>query len=67
MTNDERAALLGDELTQAIRAYVATPSDETLGTFCALLINRCASMAAAAVLGLHTRLDAVERRGTPDG
>lgn len=60
VTNDERAALLGDELTESIRAWRRDPSDATLGDFCAVLINRCASMAAAAVVALHERVEALE-------
>jgi uncharacterized small protein (DUF1192 family) len=60
MTTEERAALLGDELTRLIEAYIQTPNRETLGNFSAALINRCASMAAAAVISLHERVEELE-------
>jgi len=60
MTNEERAAILGDELTSAVAAYIANPSDDTLSDFCAALINRCASMAAGAVVNLYERVEQLE-------
>ena len=42
-----RAALLGDELTEAIDAYAKEPTAENLSNFSAALVGRCSSMAAA--------------------
>ena len=56
-----RAALLGDELTQAIDAYAQEQTAEHLSDFCAALVGRCASMAAQAVLTLHERVAELER------
>lgn len=56
-----RAALLGDELTEAIEAYAKEPTPENLSTFSAALIGRCASMAAAAVVRLYDRVLELER------
>lgn len=56
----ERAALLGNELTEAVAAYIANPTEATLGDFCASLINRCTSMAAGAVVKLYERVEALE-------
>jgi hypothetical protein len=55
-----RAALLGDELTLAIDAYVKEPTAAHLSDFSAALVGRCASMAAAAVVALYERLDKLE-------
>jgi hypothetical protein len=60
VTNTERAELLGDELSKAVTAYRHDPSDATLSDFCAALIGRCASMAAAAVVALHERVERLE-------
>ena len=56
-----RAALLGDELTEAIDAYVREPTAAHLSDFSAALVGRCASMAAAAVVTLHERIAELEK------
>ncbi len=55
-----RAALLGDELTEAIDAYAKEPTAAHLSDFSAALVGRCASMAAAAVVTLHERVTELE-------
>jgi len=55
-----RAALLGDELTNAIEAYAKEPTAAHLSDFSAALVARCASMAAAAVVALYERVAALE-------
>jgi hypothetical protein len=55
-----RAALLGDELTHAIEAYVKEPTAARLSDFSAALVGRCASMAAAAVVTLYERVAELE-------
>jgi hypothetical protein len=55
-----RAALLGDELTNAIEAYAKEPTAAHLSDFSAALVGRCASMAAAAVVTLHERVADLE-------
>lgn len=62
MTNVDRAALLGDELTMMIDAYARDPNARTLADFSAALVGRCASMAANAVVVLHERVAALEAR-----
>lgn len=59
-TDSIRVAVLGDELTKAIEAYANAPGSQTLSDFSAALVGRCASMAAAAVNPLHTRIEALE-------
>ena len=61
-----RAALLGDELTEAIEAYAKEPTAARLSDFSAALVGRCASMAAAAVVALYDRVTELEaaRDGT---
>lgn len=65
MSNEERAALLGDELTRAIEAYAKGPTAQTLSDFSAALIGRCTSMIASALIHLHQRMDKIE--GVGDG
>lgn len=60
LTADERAALLGDELIRLTAAYVAHPTPQTIGDYNAALINRCASMAAAAVYPLYEKIQRLE-------
>lgn len=55
-----RAALLGNELTNAIDAYANEPTAAHLSDFSAALVGRCASMAAAAVITLHERVAQLE-------
>jgi hypothetical protein len=55
-----RAALLGDELTIAIEAYVNEPTAARLSDFSAALVGRCASMAASAVVTLYERVSELE-------
>jgi len=55
-----RAALLGNELTDALDAYAKEPTAAHLSDFSAALVGRCASMAAAAVVTLHERIAALE-------
>jgi|GEM_PF-6840026 len=55
-----RAALLGDELTEAIDAYAKDPTAENLSNFSAALVGRCSSMAAAAVVALYERVAQLE-------
>jgi len=56
-----RAALLGNELTDAIDAYAKEPTAAHLSDFSAALVGRCASMAAAAVVTLHERIAELEK------
>lgn len=60
LTNEERAALLGNPLTQAIDAYIANPTNETLANFCAELLGRGTSMSAAVLVGLIGRVEDLE-------
>lgn len=62
MTSEERAALLGDKLTQAIDAYAAEPSAATLSDYSAELIGRVTSMCAAILVDLIARVERLEAR-----
>ncbi len=64
MTGEERARLLGDELSEAVDAYVAAPNAQTLSDFLAVLLGRATSMAAGAVVHLVDRMDMIEQRVT---
>jgi hypothetical protein len=55
-----RAALLGNELTEAIEAYAHEQTAARLSDFSAALVGRCASMAASAIVSLHARVAALE-------
>lgn len=56
-----RDHLFGDELIRLTAAFIANPTDEqAVADYNAALINRCASMAAAAVVGLYERVAQLE-------
>jgi len=54
--------ILGDTLTHAIDAYFANPCPETLRTFSARLIERCASAGTSYAVLMYERLDRLEAR-----
>lgn len=65
MTDDRRRALLGDPLTIALatlinRAVLTDDQARALGDYSALLIDRCTTMAASAIMPLWAQLDALQ-------
>lgn len=57
LTANERASLFGDELTRLTAAYIKNQTAQALSDRDAALINRCASMAAAAVVPLYEHME----------
>lgn len=67
MTDDRRRALLGDPLTIALatlinRAVLTDDQARALGDYSALLIDRCTTMAASAIMPLWAQVDALQAR-----
>lgn len=65
MTDDRRRALLGDPLTIALatlidRAVLTDDQVQALGDYSALLIDRCTTMAARAIMPLWAQVDALQ-------
>lgn len=65
MTDDRRRALLGDPLTIALatlidRAVLTDDQVQALGDYSALLIDRCTTMAASAIMPLWAQVDALQ-------
>jgi hypothetical protein len=58
LTSAQQRALEGDVLTEATAANIADPTNaEKRRQYHAALIGRCASASAAAVVGLHERVE----------
>lgn len=62
LTANERAVLFGDELMRLTAAYIKNQTAQTLSDRDAALINRCASMAAAAVVPLYEHMEHTDER-----
>ncbi len=64
MTNTHRASLLGNDLSRAIDAYIASrgtdAEHEAMSSLLAVLLERATSMAASAVLGVDDKAQALE-------